>query len=142
MASNQTRKSAVRKKYDETVHEYEQLRFGTTGGKFFDRLEKAYVLRFLTGHLVLQVGTATGRFTQLLPDVGFHYVGIEISGPMAKTSHDRTHGLDREVIIGDGECLPFQAGSFDNVLCVRSFHFLPNPRIFLEEAVRVLRNSG
>ena len=139
--NGESQKLAVRERYDRTVNEYDRIRFGRLGGKYFDALEKSYVLRFLEPGKVLHVGTATGRFARLLPARGYGYVGIEISQLMARASR-QSGNSDPEIVNGDGEVLPFVSGYFDNVLSVRSFHFLPNPRSFLLEAKRVLKPSG
>ncbi len=57
------RKTAVRKRYDSTVEEYYCVRVGTSGGRIFDSVERRYVLQFLTARTLLQIGTATQRFT-------------------------------------------------------------------------------
>ncbi len=127
--------------YDAQVAVYESRRFEGIGGKLLDKVEKIHALKWLKHCNVLHIGTATGRFAELLPEHGFSYYGIEISRRMAHASKARTHG-STEIIRGDGECLPLSSSSFDNVLSVRSFHFLPEPDRFIREASRVLQPHG
>ena len=142
MSAEENQKNTVRRVYNGSVNQYDRLRFGTYGGKLFDVWEKQYVLRFISGTKILHIGTATGRFAQLLPSLGYEYFGIEISERMAQAAKTRGNGGNCEVVLGDGEILPFKSGSFDCVLSVRSFHFLPDPMAFLTEARRVLREHG
>jgi len=135
-------KAMAKNRYDAVVHEYERVRFASIGGKYFDIIEKTYATKFLKGSSVLHIGPATGRFTELLTKKKFRYIGIEISGEMAKASRKRIYNAQSEVIHADGENLPLAESLFDNVLCVRSFHFLPNPRKFLRDAYRVLKPDG
>jgi len=139
---NKIQKLLVKEQYDSTVEVYDDIRFGSLGGKYFDKVEKSYVTRFLKGIKVLHIGTATGRFTELLTMKNYHYVGIEISKEMTKTSRKRIHNSKSEVVHADGENLPIIGSLFDNVLCVRSFQFLPDPKRFLSEAYRVLEGDG
>jgi len=134
-------KTEVARQYDSEVQIYEMRRFRGLGGEFFDRLEKQHALSWLKRCSVLQIGTATGRFAEFLPTKGFDYFGIEISKNMALCAAGRNTGKG-EVIQGDGENLPFRELSFENVLSVRSFHFLPDPERFLKEAFSVLMPGG
>jgi len=136
------RKVEVAKQYDSEVQIYERRRFSGLGGKFFDLLEKNHVVAGLRKCSVLQVGTATGRFTEFLPLNGFDYYGVEISGKMAHHAANRSCNGMGQVLQGDGERLPFRPASFENVLSVRSFHFLPDPDRFARESFDVLLPGG
>lgn len=140
--NKKNQKFVVRGFYNSIVQEYEWARYRSAGGKLFSGIEKSYAIRVLQKSSVLQIGTATGRFTEYLSSRGFHYVGVEIAGAMAKTAHKRLKNPYSALIKADGEILPFRDAVFDNVLSVRSFHFLPNPEDFLKEAYRVLKPKG
>jgi len=90
---------------------------------------------------VLHVGTATGRVSRYLISKGLDYVGLEISKVMAAITHEALNGKG-SIIRGDAEHLPFREGSFDNVVSVRSFHFLPHPDKFLNNAYSSLKPAG
>ncbi len=47
-----------------------------------------------------------------------------------------------ELVVGDCENLPFEANSFDVVICCESFHHYPNPQDFFNSVSRVLRPGG
>lgn len=139
-----SQKRAVRERYNYEVRRYESARFGSPGGRFFDALEKDYATRFLIPGTVLHIGTATGRFAGHLSRLGFQYTGIEISDAMVRATKIRSVNefLSAEVVHGDAENPPFRAGSFHNILSVRSFHFLPHPSLFLRKAYALLRPGG
>ena len=52
------------------------------------------------------------------------------------------HLANAKFLVGDSEHLPFEAGSFDAVICTNSFHHYPNPQAFMQEAARVLKDGG
>jgi len=137
-------KRAVKDSYDRQVSSYDTLRFGSQGGAFFSAIEKEYATRFLVNGSVLHLGTATGRFANHLPKRGYQYVGIEISDAMATATKSRIkeEAVDADLVQGDGEHPPFRPRSFDNVLSVRSFHFLPQPAYFVQNSYHLLKPGG
>jgi len=66
---------------------------------------------------------------------------VELSGVMARITKEKLGGAG-DVIQADAEHLPFTADAFDDIVSVRSFHFLPHPEEFLDEAHRVLKETG
>ena len=90
---------------------------------------------------VLHVGTATGRVSHYFTSKCVDYVGIEISHVMAKITKTNLNGVG-DIVRGDAEYLPFRDGAFDNVVCVRSFHFLPHPKQFLSQVYNILKPAG
>jgi len=137
-------KKQVRERYNYEVKRYEASRFGSPGGRFFDFIEKNYASQFLIPGSVLHVGTATGRFVSYLSNLGFHYTGVEISDLMAEATKTRIsrESVVADIIQADGENPPIRLSSFDNVLSVRSFHFLPQPEKFLKSTYEILRPGG
>jgi len=136
------RKKNVIDNYNSEGKNYDNIRYGRTkGGKFFSEIELRRTLELIKGTRVLHVGTATGRVSAHLVSSGFDYVGVELSGVMARITKEKLDGAG-DVIQADGEDLPFTADAFDDVVSVRSFHFLPHPEAFLDEAHRVLRRAG
>lgn len=128
--------------YNSEGKNYDNIRYGRTkGGKFFSEIELRKTLEKVRGRSVLHVGTATGRVSAYLVSSGFDYVGVELSGVMARITKEKLDGAG-DVVQADAEHLPFTANSFDDVVSVRSFHFLPHPEAFLDEAHRVLTRSG
>ena len=135
-------KRDVIKNYDREGRNYDNIRYGRTrGGRFFSEIELLNTLRLVRRGTVLHIGTATGRVSQYLISHGSDYVGLELSHVMARITKEKLNGSGM-VVRGDAEHLPFREEMFDNVVCVRSFHFLPDPIRFLMEARRVARRKG
>jgi len=135
-------KKNVIENYNNEGKNYDNIRYGRTkGGKFFSEIELSKTLELIKGVKILHVGTATGRVSAHLVSSGYDYVGVELSGIMAKITKEKLRGAG-DVIQADGENLPFKADAFDDVVSVRSFHFLPHPGAFLDEAHRVLKRTG
>jgi len=128
--------------YDREGKDYDSIRYGRTrGGAFFSEIELNTTLRLLKKGKVLHIGTATGRVSSFITSKGFDYVGLEISKVMARITKEKLNGA-ADIVRADAEYLPFKAGVFDNIISVRSFHFLPEPEVFLQDARRVLKRGG
>ena len=82
----------------------------------------------------LEVGVGSGRFAVPL---GIRY-GIDPSGKLIKMA--KTRGI--EVVLGEGEHLPYRAETFDYVLMMTVICFLEDPVVVLQEAFRVLVKGG
>jgi len=82
----------------------------------------------------LEVGVGSGRFA--VP-FGIPY-GIDPSRELAQMAKNR--GI--EVVLGEGEHLPYRAGAFDYVLMMTVICFLGNPLMAFREAIRVLVRGG
>jgi SAM-dependent methyltransferase len=78
---------------------------------------------------VLDVYCGTRPYEDLLPD-GAHCIGLDVT--------DLYGSAD---VVSD-QFLPFDAGSFDLVLCTQAFYFVPRPVEAVSEIARVLRPGG
>jgi hypothetical protein len=52
-------KSGMKSDYDEAARSYDGVRFGSPGGTYADRTEKALLARVVKGRTALEIGTAT-----------------------------------------------------------------------------------
>src|SRR3989442_14348747 len=128
--------------YNREGKNYDNIRYGSTkGGRFFSEIELHKTLEMVKGDKVLHIGTATGGVATYLVSSGFDYVGLELSKVMVRITRERLKGAG-DVVQADAEHLPFKPSVFDDVVSVRSFHFLPHPEVFLNEANRVLKRTG
>lgn len=80
---------------------------------------------------VLDAGCGTGSILEMLqrdyPDA--RYTGIDLSSKMIEVA--KRKALPGVTFLqGDCENLPFEANSFDAVLCSQSFHHYPRPMDF------------
>jgi ubiquinone/menaquinone biosynthesis C-methylase UbiE len=92
------------------------------------------------GARVADLGCGSGAFTALLRDAGYRVVGVDISPKLIALGQQKYPGL--ELIEGDVEHLPFEAGSMDAVLLSGLVHHFPDPRRCAAEVFRVLRGGG
>ena len=65
----------VQADYDQDAASYDEIRFGTPGGRYVNELEQDFVASFVKGSRVLEVGTSTGRFAVSLTNRGAEYTG-------------------------------------------------------------------
>lgn len=92
------------------------------------------------GGRVLEVGCGTGHWLALLAARGLQVAGIDASSEMLDQARDRLP--DVELVHGRAEQLPWPDASFDRVLCINAIHHFDDPRGFVTEARRVLRQRG
>jgi SAM-dependent methyltransferase len=95
----------------------------------------------------LEIGVGTGRIALPLRARGIELAGADISGAMlrqlvANAAAWGDGGLAMPVLQADATRLPFAAGTFGSVLAVHVLHLIPDWRIAVDEAVRVLRPGG
>ena len=92
---------------------------------------------------LLDCGCGTGPMISLLyeKDPNKHYTGLDITPRMIEVGKSKNlKGVDW--IVGDCERLPFEANSFDVIICSNSFHHYPNPQKFFYSVKKVLRPGG
>lgn len=92
---------------------------------------------------VLEVAIGTGRNLLHYPaDVTI--TGIELSPAMLAIARQRAADLGRDADLGEGDAehLPFDADSFDTVVCALSLCTIPSPAAAVGEMRRVLRPGG
>ncbi len=92
------------------------------------------------GARVADLGCGSGAFTALLREAGYHAIGVDISPKLIAVGRQKYPGL--ELIEGDVENLPFEAGSMDALLLSGLVHHFPDPRRCAAEVFRVLRPNG
>src|SRR5215475_8673813 len=88
---------------------------------------------------VLDCGCGTGHWLTELVSPDRHLVGLDASAEMLIQA---ARGRHLELVHAQAEYLPFEAGSFDRVFCVNSFHHFASKPQFVAEVRRVLRRPG
>lgn len=92
------------------------------------------IARSLKGR-ILDIGCGNRPMESLLgPDTS--YVGLDYP-----TTHAKGYSGQPD-LFGDGQCLPFRAGSFDVVMALDVLEHLSSPNQCVREAARVLRSDG
>lgn len=93
------------------------------------------------GNLVLHVGCGVGWLEKTLPltHSDSDYIAVDFSIKMAHKM--KTQFPEIEVVVADGEYLPFRSSSLDRVIVDRFFKYCCVNRVF-SEVDRVCRNQG
>lgn len=128
------------------IVDYETAMFGTFGGKVLSALEINDILRFLNPascKLILDVGTGSGRIArEILKRSNVEVIGVDISKSNVESAKVRasTQNLSGyEVIVADGEHLPFRENIFDGIICIRTLKYFKNYERAISEMSRVLK---
>ena len=90
---------------------------------------------------VLDVGTGAGAFAFAVAPRVREVVAVEIDEELAARARADAPA-NVEVIVGDGEHLPFDYGSFDVTGTLRTLHHTPRPELLVAELTRVTRPGG
>jgi arsenite methyltransferase len=96
------------------------------------------------GSRVLDIACGKGITACFLAQrYGCHVAGIDLSTELISLARDKvqSEGLLEEVdlLLGDGECLPYRDSLFDTVISECSFSLLPNKEAAALEIMRVLK---
>jgi SAM-dependent methyltransferase len=94
---------------------------------------------------VLELGIGGGLNLEFYDPNGVDSVtGVDPSEALRRRAMaaPRSDGLNVEVLDGDAEDLPFDAGAFDTVVCTFTLCSVRNPAAALAEARRVLKPGG
>jgi len=89
----------------------------------------------------LDVGAGTGALAFALAQRAGSVVALELDAEAAAEARVAAPG-NCEVIVGDGERLPFDDGSFDVGATLRMLHHTPHPELVVAELARVTRPGG
>ena len=96
------------------------------------------------GLRALDAGCGEGYLSRKLAEQGAIVTGIDSSAELIKAaqSHEQASKLPASFDVGTVDCLPYEAGSFDLVLCNHLMNDLQDPAQALKEFARVLRDRG
>jgi ubiquinone/menaquinone biosynthesis C-methylase UbiE len=96
------------------------------------------------GAAVLEVAPGPGYLAIEMARLGFAVTGLDISRTFVEIAAEnaRQAGVHVKVRQGDAAALPFDAGSFDLVVCQAAFKNFGQPTAALNEMHRVLRPGG
>jgi ubiquinone/menaquinone biosynthesis C-methylase UbiE len=89
----------------------------------------------------LDVGAGAGAFAFAIASRVREVVAVELDEALAATARaDAPPNV--EVVVGDGEHLPFERASFDVAGTLRTLHHTPRPELMVAELARVTRPGG
>lgn len=96
----------------------------------------------LTGdERALDIGTGTGAFAFALAPRVRELVAVDADEAMAERARENAPA-NVEVVVADGEQLPFEPFSFDLAVTARTLHHTPRPELVIAELARVTRPGG
>jgi ubiquinone/menaquinone biosynthesis C-methylase UbiE len=128
---------------EEDAREYDAMDHSEPNAAFVERLIE------LGAHgRMLDIGTGPGHIPLLIceriPDA--YVVGVDLAEHMLARANRRrlasAHADRMEFLLADAKGLAFEDGSFDVVFSNTILHHIPEPRVFLAGARRVLRPGG
>jgi ubiquinone/menaquinone biosynthesis C-methylase UbiE len=131
--------------FDEHVNGYDAW-YQTRTGAFVDKVETAAAFRLLApkdGLFVLDAGCGTGNYSLKLARMGCNVTGIDISENMLASAAQKATGENRVRFIKmDAAHTDFDDNSFDAVLSMAAFEFMPHPIKVYRELKRVVKPGG
>ncbi len=123
----------------------------------FDKLKKIFLRKRVMNSPILDFGGGTGLFLDYLveleddtlfdihplPEIGNHYVNIDISSEMLKIMKEKpsiemiSEVLQVHAVCGDCENPPFRDNTFNSFISLTSIQNFPNPHKALTELYRI-----
>jgi ubiquinone/menaquinone biosynthesis C-methylase UbiE len=124
--------------YDQIASEYNQ-RYPTTQSWERGRALLELAQKLKTRH-ILEVGSGTGFWLNLLHQVTPHLYGMDFSAGMISQARNQPAPL--KLTRGTAVQLPYQTAAFDLLYCVDAIHHFGDSHAFIAEAFRVLKPGG
>lgn len=125
---------------------YERQAFANLGGAIASDLEISTILRQLDsvrGDRILELGVGPGRILEKLVGRGLRVVGIDHDPRMVYFAAARTmHHPDIDLVVADGQNLPFKGGAFDAIICIRVLKYFAFPQKGVTEMSASLKSMG
>ena len=128
---------------------YEERIFGSVGGRVISTIELAAVIEYLKpkgSAKILDVGTGTGRVARKILEASeARVIGIDIERDNIKNAKEKfseNYADKYDLIVADGQFLPFKNSSFDGITCIRTLKYFPNHQLGIREMSRILKNGG
>ena len=124
---------------------YPDLANSTVMGNYLTKKEEELISailekKHLSDSLLLDVGGGSGRFAIPLHVKGRKVIVLDSSANALSSLKNKQNDLP--IIRGNGEKLPFKAGTFDVILVIETIEYITNKQSFLEECHTMLKEDG
>jgi len=93
------------------------------------------------GKTFLDAGCGSGRFSEVVKDLGGEVVSIDISFAVEACHINIGRSSNVHVVQGDLKSLPFEEGAFDYVFSIGVLQHLPDPQVAFDSIAKSLRTS-
>lgn len=128
--------------YDAFAAAYAEENDGSLANAFYERPAMLALAGEVAGRTILDAGCGSGTLSQALRDRGATITGIDVSAGMLTLAKQRL-GDDVRLRLADlNDPLPFDDGSFDDVIASLVLHYLEDWAPALAEMRRVLGPAG
>lgn len=130
--------------FDSVAGSYDSF-FETHLGKAVYRAESRAIMSMLDpapGLKALDAGCGTGVFTHQLVSTGMNVTGVDESREMLRIAENKPELRTVRFVRGDIEHIPFDAGSFDRILCGFVIEFIQDAKRIITQLKRVLKPGG
>ena len=135
--------------YDEDARTYDQNRFTSQSGIYYDSVQRQTLLSLcesLEGKTILEIGCGTGRFSTIVAARGAALVSADFSMSMLQILREKSALAGVRDMISpirlDAHHLSFRNQTFQGCICVNLMHLLENHYRVLSEINRVLEPNG
>jgi SAM-dependent methyltransferase len=105
-----------------------------------DALLDKYLPQSGESRRLLDVGCGTGHHLRALGERGYAVTGVDAAEGMLEHARSNNPGVD--IRCADVDHLPFEASTFDYVICLEVLRYLSDPSPAIREIGRVLRPGG
>ena len=143
------RKKTIQTYYSVRAKDYDQQKSRTWkstqgfGAEVLNEVLDAF--KSFQNKLLLEVGIGSGRNAKpLLREIRPHLVGLDLTKEMLDITRKKmsAHRQNLDLILGDGEHMPFAPRVFDGMLCMSTMHYFANQEESLKGFAEQLKDES
>ncbi len=131
--------------FDDIAHSYDKW-YETPIGRAVDLVERKAIEEFFvpSGRKVLEIGCGTGLYTVWLAEQGCQVTAVDVSREMMDQARKKVEERGNKVNWIHGDITEYldDLGSFDGILSMTAFEFIPEPENVLRKLYEKLNPGG